>query len=233
VDYKKHYDSLIERAKERILNGYVETHHVIPVCIGGDDDKKNLVQLTAEEHYVAHQLLHKIYPNVSGLAFAMIAMTGKTNPHRRNKAYGWVRKRHAIAMSETSSKMWEDQQYRDKHKASMDKLRNDPIYVEKVANALSKTHKGRVKSVQERLNIAEAGRKRAPRKFSEQARLNMAEARRKTWEERRASGTHLEIAKKVKETRLANGGYKMSEEHRKAFSQSQKGKIPWNKGMKK
>jgi len=233
VNYLRHYNLLIEKARNRVLSGYVEAHHVTPVCVGGSDDLVNIVQLTAEEHYVAHQLLHKIYPNVPGLAFAMIAMTGKSNPHRRNKAYGWIRKRHAIAMSDTSSKMWKDEKYRIKHKASMDRLREDPEYVSRMAETLSKTHKGRIKSAQERLNIAEAGRNRAPRKFSDQAKRNMAEARRRTWEERRANGTHLEIAKKAKATRLENGGYKMSEEHRIAFSQSQKGKIPWNKGMKK
>lgn len=229
MDYKKHYDALIERAKHRVLEGYVETHHVLPRCIGGTDEASNLVQLTAEEHYLAHQLLHKIYPSEKGLLFAVVAMTGNRWGNRSNKIYGWVRRRNAIFQSSNSLQRWDDPEYISKHRKAMDKVRSEPGYGEKI----SKANKGRVKSVQERLNIAEAGRKRAPRKFSEQARLNMAEARRKTWEERRASGTHLEIAKKVKATRLANGGYKMSEEHRKAFSQSQKGKIPWNKGIKK
>jgi hypothetical protein len=34
----------------------------------GSDGKKNRVDLTPEEHFVAHQLLTKIHPTVYGLA---------------------------------------------------------------------------------------------------------------------------------------------------------------------
>jgi hypothetical protein len=97
MDYKKHYDVLIERAKSRIVQGYTENHHVIPKCIGGTDNKDNLVRLTPEEHYVAHQLLVKIYPNNSPLINAAVMMvSGRPN----NKLYGWLRRR----FSETQSK---------------------------------------------------------------------------------------------------------------------------------
>lgn len=64
-----HYDRLIERARIRKLEGYVEKHHILPKCIGGSNDKTNIVSLTPEEHYVAHQLLVKIYPGVQGLIY--------------------------------------------------------------------------------------------------------------------------------------------------------------------
>jgi len=63
MNYNKIYDSLIERAKIRILNGYTETHHIVPKCIGGSNEYTNLVDLTAREHFLAHWLLVKIYPN--------------------------------------------------------------------------------------------------------------------------------------------------------------------------
>ena len=63
MNYKKIYDSLIERGKNRNLNEYGEKHHIVPKCLGGSNKKENLVKLTPEEHYVAHQLLVKIYPN--------------------------------------------------------------------------------------------------------------------------------------------------------------------------
>lgn len=40
---------------------YCETHHIIPRSEGGIDEKENLVNLTAREHYIAHLLLAKIY----------------------------------------------------------------------------------------------------------------------------------------------------------------------------
>lgn len=34
-----------------------ECHHIIPKCMGGLNDSSNLVDLTLEEHFIAHQLL--------------------------------------------------------------------------------------------------------------------------------------------------------------------------------
>ena len=56
MNYQRHYDLLIERAKTRILSGYVEVHHVLPSCMGGSDGKENLVQLTAEKFALAGPL---------------------------------------------------------------------------------------------------------------------------------------------------------------------------------
>ncbi len=62
MDYKRIYKELIEYAKRpRELNGYTETHHIIPRCLLLDDSKSNLVTLTAREHFIAHWLLTKIY----------------------------------------------------------------------------------------------------------------------------------------------------------------------------
>ena len=90
MNYKKIYDSLIERSQNRELIGYYEIHHIIPKCMGGLDDIDNLTKLTAEEHYIAHQLLVKIYPNNPKLVKAAIMMI----PNRpSNKLYGWLRRK--------------------------------------------------------------------------------------------------------------------------------------------
>ena len=102
MNYIRHYDILVTRAKNRILETHTETHHIIPKCLGGTDNKDNLVELTPEEHFVAHQLLVKIYPNTTGLAFACLKMVGNPWGLRGNKAYGWLRRRHA---NETSKRM--------------------------------------------------------------------------------------------------------------------------------
>lgn len=38
-------------------NAYQELHHIIPKCLGGTNDKNNLIYLYAQEHYYAHKLL--------------------------------------------------------------------------------------------------------------------------------------------------------------------------------
>lgn len=90
MDYQAHYDRLICRARGRVLVDYKERHHVVPRCMGGVDHPSNLVDLTAEEHYVAHQLLIRIYPNIKKLATAASMMARRCTG---NKAYGWLRRR--------------------------------------------------------------------------------------------------------------------------------------------
>lgn len=68
------YDDLIARARGRSRHGYMERHHIIPKCMGGSNRKNNLVYLTAKEHFIAHKLLVRIYPDVYGLWQALIAM---------------------------------------------------------------------------------------------------------------------------------------------------------------
>ncbi|UNA02522.1 HNH endonuclease [Serratia phage SP1] len=96
MNYSKIYDSLIERARDRALDCYTESHHIVPRCMGGSDDKSNLVDLTPEEHYVAHQLLVKIHPGNGKLIFAAIAMAGSTPKMKRsNKTYGWLKRKNS------------------------------------------------------------------------------------------------------------------------------------------
>lgn len=39
------------------IRGYIEDHHIIPKCLGGQDIISNKVWLTAEEHFICHKLL--------------------------------------------------------------------------------------------------------------------------------------------------------------------------------
>jgi hypothetical protein len=71
MNYKKIYNQIIEKAKNRVLVGYKETHHITPRCMNGTNEKDNLVGLTAREHFVCHLLLTRIYPNHKGLRLAV------------------------------------------------------------------------------------------------------------------------------------------------------------------
>lgn len=101
MDYAKHYGLLIERARSRTLDCYSESHHVIPRCLGGSDSTDNIVDLTPEEHFVAHQLLVKMHPGNGKLIFAAQMMTRHTTSHRvNNKMFGWLKRKTAKAFSE-------------------------------------------------------------------------------------------------------------------------------------
>ena len=58
--YSKLYYKLTANAKQRITHGYIELHHIIPQSLGGSNDRDNLVELTAREHFICHWLLVKM-----------------------------------------------------------------------------------------------------------------------------------------------------------------------------
>ncbi len=74
MNYFRVYDQLMSRAGGRSISGYSESHHIIPRCLGGTDEAKNLVRLSAREHFIAHRLLTRMYPKNRGVWFALIAM---------------------------------------------------------------------------------------------------------------------------------------------------------------
>jgi len=88
MDYQNHYDRLIERAKNRKLDCFTEGH------LGGPDVPENIVQLTPEEHHVAHQLLVKLHPGHTGLLYAAYLMTIGNDGRKGNKWYGWLKRRY-------------------------------------------------------------------------------------------------------------------------------------------
>lgn len=99
MDYKAHYDKLIARGLRTCIHGYRESHHIIPKCLNGTDDNDNLVYLTASEHYVAHQLLVKMYPTCRELIHAANMMCVKdSNQKRNNKEYSWLKQRRSEFM---------------------------------------------------------------------------------------------------------------------------------------
>ncbi len=103
MNYQAHYDRLIFRARHRRVKGYKERHHVVPRCMGGTDDKRNIVVLTPEEHFVAHQLLVKIYFNHPGIAFAAFWMSRDKKRNQTNKTYGWLRRKFAKQIGAVTS----------------------------------------------------------------------------------------------------------------------------------
>ncbi len=66
MNYLQIYSDIIENIKlenrkklKRDNENYVyyERHHILPKCLGGENDKENLVLLTGKEHFICHKLL--------------------------------------------------------------------------------------------------------------------------------------------------------------------------------
>ena len=85
MNYSKHYFLLMNKAKIRCdVSGYSEKHHIIPKCLNGSNEPSNIVILTAKEHFIAHLLLTKMYPENSKIAFAFRAMSKLISKYHMN-----------------------------------------------------------------------------------------------------------------------------------------------------
>ena len=89
------------RAQGRVLECYVEYHHIIPSSLGGTNDESNKVALTAREHYIAHLLLVRMVEGqaVHKMSKAAWLMACRPNDRRdykvNSKIYQTLRLEHA------------------------------------------------------------------------------------------------------------------------------------------
>jgi len=88
MKYETIYKQIIERAKTRKLTGYKEKHHILPTCMNGNNDKENLVELTAKEHFICHKLLTELYPTENKLHYAVRMMATMKSAFGRDYKVG-------------------------------------------------------------------------------------------------------------------------------------------------
>lgn len=193
MNYKRIYDRIVARAKERVLECYTERHHIVPRCLNGTDEPDNLVDLTPEEHYVCHQLLAKMYPYHPGLIHAagMMASCDRYGHRVKNKLYGWLKRR----MSESRT----------------GKPRPREMYTEEYRRKLSEARKGKKLSAETKRKISEAGkgRKLGKPNISAEERLRRSLALK-------AMNQSEEQRRRVSEARR---GVKMSDETKRKLSE--------------
>ena len=81
MTYKEFIDNILEeRGRFSCGEEYHERHHILPKCKGGIDNKENLIDLFAKEHFIAHKLLAEENPEDISLVRAYQCMTIARNP---------------------------------------------------------------------------------------------------------------------------------------------------------
>lgn len=168
MNYRKIYNNLIHREITR--TGYVEKHHILPRCLGGQDNKENLVNLYPEEHYLAHLLLCKIYPGNQKLLYAAMNMTSGsmiTNSKRNNKAYGWLRRQYAKSMSGNNNPARRNPNLQKE----VAKKRMGQTRSEETKARMSAAQKGRILTEEHKAKLAIAAINRPP--ISEETRQKL------------------------------------------------------------
>ena len=63
------------------LSGYNEKHHILPKCMGGSDDKSNIVLMPVRYHIMAHYILTFIYPDNKEICIAIGLIINCRNLH--------------------------------------------------------------------------------------------------------------------------------------------------------
>ena len=106
--YSKLYHKITSNAKQRITEGYTELHHIIPQSMGGSNDKENLVELTAREHFICHWLLIKMTEDEdrSKMLYALNGMKAENKYQQRyhTKITARVYEKYRIEHAENHSK---------------------------------------------------------------------------------------------------------------------------------
>ena len=94
--YARWYFNIIDKAKTRTISDYTESHHIVPKSLGGSNQKNNLVQLTAREHFVSHLLLVKMTDGVNKKKMSrglwLMAKGGKNRYSPPSRSYETARK---------------------------------------------------------------------------------------------------------------------------------------------
>lgn len=106
----KTYKELIDYAKNEVRTKgggkYYELHHIVPVFLGGTNDKSNLILLTLYEHVLAHYLLaienennKKVYSGNINSAW-LIFHARSSYKDKRQEIEKWLKDRNAQKLTE-------------------------------------------------------------------------------------------------------------------------------------
>jgi hypothetical protein len=104
------YIRLIDEYQKRPTPFEGEFHHIVPTCIGGTDDKDNIIKLGYREHYIAHYILAKAF-SYKGLWFAFNCM--RRVCASKSVLYEAARKHISKAISELNTGKKHDKKFRD------------------------------------------------------------------------------------------------------------------------
>ena len=125
MNIQKHYNLLIQKRQTNLVEGITEIHHIVPRCMGGTDSKDNLVKLTPREHFIAHWMLTKIYPDNNKLKYALFCMVRDPHGHRVFTSKYYDKAKKVLA-----------------EQKRLDFIENNPMYTKSARDKMSKLKQG-------------------------------------------------------------------------------------------
>ena len=212
MDYQLAYNRLIDKYRGERLTGYVETHHIIPRCMGGSDNSDNLVRLTAKAHFVAHLLLAKIH----GGKLAVAAWRMSTLRKYTSRKYEWVRIAAAEFVGDMNRGRKQSPEAKRKQIEAQSGERN-PFYGRK--------------------HTEESRRKMSAAQTGKPSMFGIKQSRRNFEKEIAGFAWQAEISRTEKKAVRVLQGTPFTYEGKKTFSgvranmsKGHLGNVPWNKG---
>ena len=150
-------------------NEYKERHHIVPKCLGGTNDKDNLIDLYAHEHYEAHRLL------------------AVENPHNNKLTYAWWTMSRCVVVQNNERYVPTPEEYELARIAFAKSMtgENNPMYGKELSpetkQKISKSHKDSESAKRALEKMWEKNRGKSPhnkgKKISEETRQKMIKYR--------------------------------------------------------
>ena len=229
MNYKKVYDNIITNAKnlnrkklKKINVNYVyyENHHILPTCLGGGNEKDNLVLLTAREHYVCHKLLTYIYKHHRGIILGFHRMV-----HSKNGCYYVPNSIDYAYLRElfAATSMSEETKNKIKEKRKLQ------VKCTGWHHSIESKEKNRIKHLKENLTPEMLSKMKKPKSEEHKKKLSDANKGFIVSKETRLKLKNSNTGKKHTEKsklKMSNSkkGKKFTEEHKKKLSESHLGK---------
>lgn len=146
--YHRWYLSIVAKAqakgRKKCGDGKYDKHHIIPVSMGGTNDKSNLVLLTSKEHFLCHLLLFKCTEGKAKMSMACAWHRMATIKRYCSRQYVEIGVRHKISLNGVNKGAYQSPEKRAKISASL-KGRSNPVISEKLkGRKLSEEHKANV-----------------------------------------------------------------------------------------
>lgn len=216
MNYLRQYDLLVE---SRLSLGRVkskgcclESHHIIPRCMGGQDGR--MVLLTSKEHYIAHHLLHRAYPKDRGLSLAFWWMCHGSRLCKRDRritSRSFAEARVSMVEAQMGNKYGLGKVCSEEKKEKLRIKRKDFKHSNESKEKIGMASRGRVASDETRMKLSNM---RIGHSVSEETKekLRIANTGKKLSEE------HI---RKLRISHLGNKsglGYKHTEEEKKKMS---------------
>lgn len=218
IAYKEFIHNILDtRGRFVCGNEYHERHHIVPRCLGGNDDEENLIDLYAREHFIAHMMLAKENPDNRQLTLAWHLMTNVKTKHQQRYCvtpdeYEEARLAYIQTITGDNNPSKSDEVRRKKSVAIKGEKNHNygKPRSETTRKKISKAHQGKIFSAETRKRISESksgeNNPNYGKSFSDERRKKISESakacRTKEWKEAH-SGKNSPSAKKI--IRLSDG----------------------------